>query len=190
MKALNTEELNELLANMTEKQISFCQYFMTHFNGTKAAIEAGYSENSASVMASNMLNNPNVQALLAHYKANVASRLGLTAELIVAEYMKIAFSNVQNYVGAGNEVVDIAGLDANVAAAVAQVKVETMTGETFSKTTVTLKLHSKLHALDKLSEYVNLNMSDKEKPLSANVFVVQRPERPAPANNNALVKTG
>jgi phage terminase small subunit len=49
----------------TEQQKAFCHEFAKDFNGTQAAIRAGYSEKSASRQAHDLLKNPLVQSYLA-----------------------------------------------------------------------------------------------------------------------------
>lgn len=47
-----------------QKEIIFVKEYIKDFNGTRAAIEAGYSEKSARSAASRMLTNNNIQKLL------------------------------------------------------------------------------------------------------------------------------
>jgi phage terminase small subunit len=49
---------------LTEKQILFCLEYVKDFNGYKAAIRAGYSENSAMSSSSRLLSYEKVQAYL------------------------------------------------------------------------------------------------------------------------------
>lgn len=47
---------------LSAKQERFCEEYIIDYNGTKAAIRAGYSENSAAAQASRLLKNENVSA--------------------------------------------------------------------------------------------------------------------------------
>jgi phage terminase small subunit len=61
----------------TFRQIQFAKAYIegdTMGNGTKSAIKAGYSESSAGPMASSLLRNPNVLAIL-NSKVEVAERV-------------------------------------------------------------------------------------------------------------------
>lgn len=46
---------------MTEKQKRFCDEYLIDLNATQAAIRAGYSENSAKVIAAENLTKPNIK---------------------------------------------------------------------------------------------------------------------------------
>jgi phage terminase small subunit len=47
---------------LTEKQKIFCREYIFDWNGTRAAKVAGYSENTAAVIASENLTKPYIQA--------------------------------------------------------------------------------------------------------------------------------
>jgi phage terminase small subunit len=47
---------------LTDLQKAFCREYPFDWNGTKAAIRAGYSENGASVTGSQLLANPKIRA--------------------------------------------------------------------------------------------------------------------------------
>jgi phage terminase small subunit len=49
---------------MTDKQTLFIEYYLTHFNATRAAIEAGYSPESAKVIASENLTKPDIKEVV------------------------------------------------------------------------------------------------------------------------------
>jgi phage terminase small subunit len=70
----------------------FCQEYVTDLNGEQAAIRAGYSPKTARFQASDLLTRPNVQEKLAELQAYRAKALEVTAERILAEWAKIAFT--------------------------------------------------------------------------------------------------
>lgn len=49
------------MADMTEKQKRFCDEYLIDLNATKAAIRAGYSEKTASVIATENLSKPKIR---------------------------------------------------------------------------------------------------------------------------------
>ena len=61
---------------ITEQQKSFCRHFLTlGYNGTKAAVAAGYSKRNARFQASRLLTIANVQAhLTTRYRSELSSR--------------------------------------------------------------------------------------------------------------------
>lgn len=48
--------------NLTDKQKAFCREYVIDWNGSQAAIRAGYAEASARSQASDLLTNPNIRA--------------------------------------------------------------------------------------------------------------------------------
>lgn len=56
--------LNLKLDDLTEKQFKFCLEYCKDFNGTQAAIRAGYSKNTAMEQASRLLSNVKVSGQL------------------------------------------------------------------------------------------------------------------------------
>ena len=53
---------DEVKGELNDRQRLFCmQYVKNFFHGTKAAIAAGYSENTANEQASRLLTNVNIQ---------------------------------------------------------------------------------------------------------------------------------
>lgn len=51
--------------DLTERQSFFCREYLKNFNGTQAAIRAGYSKKTARSIAAENLIKPNIQAYLA-----------------------------------------------------------------------------------------------------------------------------
>lgn len=83
------------MENLNPKQIAFCHEYLKDFNGTKAAIRAGYSEKSAKSTASVTLTNPNVQKMISHLSKEHFKTIGLHSERIIFEIVQIAF-DVEN----------------------------------------------------------------------------------------------
>ncbi len=65
-------------------------YVGNGFNGTAAAIEAGYAENSAHVTASKLLNIPKVVAYIEARKEEISRDARMTAEDVFREMKSIA----------------------------------------------------------------------------------------------------
>ena len=52
------------MAKMTERQRRFCEEYLIDGNASQAAIRAGYSKRSATVVSTTLMKNPRVQAYL------------------------------------------------------------------------------------------------------------------------------
>ena len=103
------------MARNNSRHERFCREYLTDLNGTRAAIAAGYAKKSAKVTASQLLTNPNVQALLAKLMKKHADKLDLSAEKVLSELSSMGFSNMLGYIKTteeGSAYVDLSKLDA------------------------------------------------------------------------------
>lgn len=69
---------------LTEKQEAFCREYLIDFNGTQAAIRAGYSEATAGVIASENLKKPNVASRMKELIAERSKRTEITADYVLS----------------------------------------------------------------------------------------------------------
>lgn len=81
---------------LTEKEEAFCQSYLIDFNGTRAAKVAGYSENTASVIAYENLRKPHLQARIAELRERTGKAFNITRERIAQELALIAFGDTKN----------------------------------------------------------------------------------------------
>lgn len=79
--------------NLTDKQRRFCEEYVIDWNGARAARAAGYSENTAEVIASENLRKPNIQAYISEIQKDLAKLCGISAAMVANEYKKIAFNS-------------------------------------------------------------------------------------------------
>lgn len=82
------------------------------YNGTAAAIRAGYSPKSAKDIAYELLRNPDIQELIALKEARLSARLGISQERIKNELASVAFANMRNFVDVKNGEVIVKDMDA------------------------------------------------------------------------------
>lgn len=73
----------------------FCNEFVRCHNGTKAAISAGFSVSSASVMACRLLKRSDVQLMI----DNLATKIEVTEEKLIQEVAKTAFAKAKGRPG-------------------------------------------------------------------------------------------
>jgi phage terminase small subunit len=115
------------MADLTPKQQKFVEEYLIDLNATQAAIRAGYSEHTASSIGHENLSKPEIQEAIAARRKAIADEVGITPEKIVAEFAKIGFCNMQDYLrvtGGGDPFVDLSEMTLDQAAAVAEVTVE------------------------------------------------------------------
>jgi len=66
---------------LTAKQEAFCRYYVANgFNGTQAAISAGYSESTANEQAAQLLAKLSIQEYIETLKAPLVKKTTITAE--------------------------------------------------------------------------------------------------------------
>jgi phage terminase small subunit len=69
---------------LTEQQMLFVKEYIVDFNGTQAAIRAGYSEKTAAEQASRLLKNVKVAKAVAKEVAERAKRVEVNADYVLA----------------------------------------------------------------------------------------------------------
>jgi phage terminase small subunit len=145
----------------------FVREYLVDFNGARAAIAAGYAEKSARVTASRLLTKANIQALIEKLQAERTKKLDITAERILSELSKMAFSNMLDYVGVkdGDAYIDLSKLTRDQAAAIQEITVdEYMEGRGEGARNIKrtrFKLADKRGSLELLGKHVRL-FTDKE----------------------------
>lgn len=85
----NVEFLNEC-NELEDRQKAFCEYYIsTNFNGTQAAILAGYSKKTANVIASENLTKPNILKYIDKLKAERLERVHITHDDILKDLIEV-----------------------------------------------------------------------------------------------------
>lgn len=104
----------------------FAREYVIDFNGTRAAIAAGYSARTAYSRASQLLNIVEVQNLIAERVSALITKLDLSAEKVLTELTRVGFSNILDYVTVkdGDAFVDLSRMTREQAAAVQEIVVE------------------------------------------------------------------
>ena len=72
---------------MTPKQEQFCNGYIIDYNGTQAAIRAGYSEKNAATQAGRMLRNAEVLAHARELQRQQVERLAVSADFVVLKLL-------------------------------------------------------------------------------------------------------
>lgn len=113
---------------LNPRQEDFVYEYLIDLNATQAAKRAGYSEKTAGQIGHELLKKPEIQNAIAALRKKRAQRYEITAENVLAEYAKIGFSNMDDYVDTETNdlpVIDMAGLTRDQLAAVSEITVDT-----------------------------------------------------------------
>lgn len=158
-QVLTEEEIIEVKRGLNPKQIRFAEELSACKNNqTKAAINAGYSPNSASVQASKLLTNPKVRMLADHHLGLVAKQCDIDAMDVLKELAHIGFANIGDYLTYDDDAVVLIPSEDLTREQLAAIQEITST-DTQWGTTVRIKLHPKHPALVDIGRY--LRMFDK-----------------------------
>lgn len=81
------------LAELTPKQARFVREYLLDENATQAAIRAGYNPRTAKSTGHENLTKPEIAAAIRVRQSRLAADANITQEMIVREYVKIAFAD-------------------------------------------------------------------------------------------------
>lgn len=159
---------------LNPKQISFCEQYIIDFNGTQAAIRAGYSAKTANAQSTRLLTNVYIQQYISGLQKKASERNEISVDRIINEYAKIAFSDMKNYMDENNKIKDINTLDSNISGAVSEIQTERRMFNEEPTEFVKFKLHSKTHALDMLGKHLGMFNDEVKHSGTIQINVTQR----------------
>jgi len=140
---------------LTAKQRRFCEEYVIDLNGAQAAVRTGYSSKTARITASKLLTNPNIQDYIQELREELSKRNEITADKVLAELVKIGFSDITNYLevrGTRNnrtvEIYKTSDLTDDQKGAISEIR-QTKDG-------ISLKLHNKTEALHKIGIHLGM----------------------------------
>jgi len=139
---------------MNDRHRAFAREYLVDLNGTAAATRAGYKPSAAKHIASRLLKDPEIAALVAQGKERRAEKKRITADRVVEELGRVAFADIRNFIDWGPEGVKLrhkSVLDGDDAAAIADVEGKGSNGQIGR-----LKLYDKLAALNALARHLGM----------------------------------
>ena len=154
------------ISELTEKQRIFCERYCTHWNATKAAIEAGYSEKTANEQGSQNLAKLSVREYIKFIKDNAFEFAGISALRNAQELAKIAYGSGADLREAWKDLKQWEELPDDVKSTIAEVTTTTRNVTAFGETvaeleTVKIKQYDKLRALEILNRMAGWNAAEK-----------------------------
>jgi phage terminase small subunit len=142
-----------ILEPLSYKQQKFCEAYLLSFNAYRAALSAGYTDNTA--RKGDLLHVPKIQAYLKEAMKRSAARVELTHDMLLRELMKVAFCNMGNYYDDRGNPKRMHQLTDDEKSAISYFQLADVTdddghirGEMFK-----IKLHNKMAAIDKLCKH-------------------------------------
>jgi len=146
----------------------FVDEYLVCLNPEKAALKAKYAKTTARtksflwVSDSKQNPKPYIYKIIKKRMAARSEKTGIKAEQVIQEFAKIAFSNIQDYIGPDNEITDISEMNKEIAAAVESVQTtSTITSNSkddkeYETKNIKLKLHNKISALENLGKHLGI----------------------------------
>lgn len=144
------------IINMNARQIRFCEEYMKDLNATKAAKRSGYSKKTAHSIGPRLLEDVDIKKYISNLKRKRSDKAEITAERVLREIAKMAFSNLGDYITIqkdGTAEIDLRKLTRNQAAALSEVTVD---DDSLGGQKVKIKLHDKLKGLEQLGRHLKL----------------------------------
>lgn len=94
VREASIEDILIIPEELNDQQKEFCRHYIYDWNGTKAAIKAGYSPKAAHIQAHRLLKNDKVKKYIAHINNNLEEVAGVSRLMILQEHMKLAMSSI------------------------------------------------------------------------------------------------
>jgi len=164
---MNSSSKESKVKKLTSKEELFCNHYLTLHNATEAAKRAGYSEKTARAIGYENLTKPHIKKYIEEKTEEILSEIGVNQVRVMTEISKIAFSQMTDFAAVDEmEVFEGRGkkrksrmvkflnvfptnqISPDKLCAIAELK-QLDTG-------ISIKLHDKVGALDKLARHLKL----------------------------------
>ena len=139
----------------TPKKKVFADEYLKDLNGTQAAIRAGYSEKTANEQAARLLADVSVKEYIQQKMKKREERTEITADMVLKELARIGFADLRKLASwspGGVMVRSSEELSDDEVAIVSEISQT----ETEHGTTVKVKMHDKIKALDKIGQHLGM----------------------------------
>ena len=163
---------------LSTRQLLFVSEYPKDFNATQAAIRAGYSKKTAGICGFQVLKLPKIQAEISKLQEKRLSKVGVTAERVLRELERVAFSDLRGLFDEQGNLKPIKELTDEQAAMLASVEVvrqNLTSGDGTQEWVHKVKSWDKLKALEMLARHLKLlNENSKEadgRPINFTLFL-------------------
>lgn len=161
---------------LKDKHKIFADFYLSHFNATKAALDAGYTPSRAAVTAHELLAREDIQQYLSEQFTEMGKTVGITRERVMTEIGRLAFADIRKFYGVDGALKNIRDLDDDAAAALAGVecyeenlKTDDDAEKIVLGVTKKIKTYDKTKALEMLAKHFKIYT---DAPINNNVITV------------------
>ena len=161
MKPRVTNLPTDDMSTKLRKQL-FAKTFMTNgFNGTKAAIAAGYAEKNADKYCDVLLKDEFVQGEMQKIQNVATKKMMIDHNRLIQELKTIAYSSAADIYNDWTDIKKFDEISEENKKCIAQIETKTIkektaTGEVINAEYIKIKFHDKLSAIDKLAKHIGL----------------------------------
>jgi len=137
----------------SDKEKRFVIEYLRDYNGTAAAIRAGYSENGAHVQAYQLLHRDRVRKAIDEHEKDLSTRFLVTRERLMKEMSIAGYADMADYVDVENgevNIKDFKDLPPQITRAIKKVGYSQRTGK------FTLELHDGLKAKELMGKEIGM----------------------------------
>lgn len=148
---------------LTDKQKRFCEEYIIDNNAKQAAIRSGFSAKTAEKQGPQLLEKTWVRNYIRQLQRKLRKKSEISAERVLAEYAKIAFSDIREIFDENGCIKDVNDMPEAVSGVISEIRTtsfKTKNGDDIIKTSY--KLHSKVSALEALSKHLGLFEKDNK----------------------------
>jgi len=162
----------ESKVKLSDKQRAFCHYYIIDWNATKAAILAGYSENSAQQIGSENLLKPVIQDYIEEIQKDIAKEAGISFLSQVLELKKIAYTDISTLFTDWVSLEDFESLTPKQKGAILEISykkdIKHVNEDADIETEfVKLKLHDKIRAIQEINKMLGYSIERSEVDLTS-----------------------
>ncbi len=153
--------------DLRPKQQRFVEEYFVDFNGTRAAIRAGYSRKSARAIAQENLTKPDIVAAIQAKRDQLTEKCNLTTEAVLHHIACICFADPRKLYDRKGRLLMPHQLDSITAAAIASIECSGKTGK--------YRFWSKTEALNLAGRYLKLFKEDAPTQPLTRQYVILAP---------------
>lgn len=145
------------MAELTDKQKAFCEYYVIDWNATQAAIKAGYSESSARQLASDTLSKHYIQEYIEEIQKDLGKLCGVSAARNILELKKMAYTDITDFKKGWLTEKDFEDLTEDQKGALSEIQYVDKATQFGTERIVKFKVHDKKGAIETLNKMLGYN---------------------------------
>ena len=148
----------EMIEDLTDREVAFCEYYINDYNIKMAAIKAGFKPMQNKTLSKIVAGKQKVIHYIAWLKIRLYDEACVNAVDILNSYAKMAFYDITDYIDKkGNKIVlkDFDKIDGQIIQEISQ----------NANGGINIKFPDRLKAFDKLENYMDVNPYDWKRKL-------------------------